>query len=47
MQNVIAIMLSILMGLGAVPNTTTASENSSSDAYGDLIANRASAGRFY
>ena len=47
MQNVIAIILSVLMGLGAIPGTTTASENSSSDAYGDLIANRASAGRFY
>lgn len=47
MQNVIAIILSVLIGLGAIPGTTTASENSSSDAYGDLIANRTSAGRFY
>ena len=42
MQNVIAIIISILMGLGAVPEA-----GASSDAYGDLIANRASTGAFY
>ena len=42
MQNVIAIIISILMGLGAIPSTADTSPE-----YGDLIANRASTGGYF
>lgn len=42
MQNVIAIIISILMGLGAIPSAADTSPE-----YGDLIANRASTGGYF